>query len=64
MPWSNTLRQLYGEALVVNGRLSDGAALWATINNDQDQLAARLFWYEYIHDSKRKDQMQQIVDNL
>ncbi len=64
MPWSHTTRQLYGEALVVNGRLADGAALWAAVNNDQDQLAARLFWYEYIQDSKRKDQIQQIINNL
>ena len=53
MPWDNATRQLYGEALIANSQVAEGARLWQTVNNQQSQLAARLFWYEYIGDEER-----------
>ena len=52
-PWANATRQLYGEALIVNGQVAEGAALWATVLNQQNQLAARAFWYQHIGDGQR-----------
>lgn len=43
-PWDNATRQLLGEAYIVNGQVDDGAALWAGVNNAQDQLQIRAFW--------------------
>jgi hypothetical protein len=53
MPGDNATRQLYGEALIANGQLAEGARLWQTVNQEQGQLQARLFWYEYIGDEER-----------
>lgn len=61
VPWDSATRQLYGEALIANGRVEEGAALWATVNNGQDQIAARLFWYEYIGDEERLAAMQRAL---
>jgi hypothetical protein len=52
-PWDNAARQLYGEALIANGRVDEGRALWRTVNNGQGQLAARQFWYQYVGDRER-----------
>lgn len=52
--WSVTTRQLLGEALVVNGHLEEGRALWADVNDDQQQLELRAFWYGYIGDAERE----------
>jgi hypothetical protein len=56
---SVTTRELYGEALLANGRLDQGQALWATLPNEQNQLAARVFWYEYIGDAERAKWMEE-----
>lgn len=53
-PWSVTTRQLLGEALVVNGHLEEGRALWADVNNEQKQLELRAFWYGFIGDARRE----------
>ncbi len=53
-PWSVTTRQLLGEALVVNGHLEEGRALWAEVNNEQKQLDLRVFWYGFIGDARRE----------
>jgi hypothetical protein len=50
---SVTTRQLYGEALIVNGRLEEGQALWARLGARQGQLKLRTFWYEHIGDTQR-----------
>ena len=52
-PWDNATRQLLGEAYIVNGQVDEGAVLWAGINNGEDQLQLRAFWYEYIDDRER-----------
>jgi O-antigen ligase len=52
-PWSPTTRQLYGEALIANGFLAEGEALWATLNPGEGQLQARAFWYDFIGDAER-----------
>ncbi|MBN1657051.1 MAG: O-antigen ligase family protein [Anaerolineae bacterium] len=53
-PWSTTTRQLFGEALIANGYQDEGEVLWANVNNEQGQLAARVFWYGYIEDAGRE----------
>jgi tetratricopeptide (TPR) repeat protein len=52
-PWDNATRQLLGEALIVNGRIEEGAEMWATVDRSNNQLDLRAFWYEYIGDSQR-----------
>jgi predicted Zn-dependent protease len=57
-PTSSTTQQLYGEALIVNGRVEEGRAVWAGVNDDQNQLAARVFWYQHIGDEQRAAWME------
>ncbi|MFL7837436.1 MAG: O-antigen ligase family protein, partial [Candidatus Promineifilaceae bacterium] len=45
MTWDNAARQLYGEALIVNGLVDEGTALWQQVNDQQGQLSYREFWY-------------------
>jgi putative inorganic carbon (HCO3(-)) transporter len=58
-PASETTCQLLGEALIVNGRVAEGQALWATLGAEQSQLAARVFWYQHIGDAERAAWVQQ-----
>ncbi len=57
-PWSVTTRQLLGEAYIVNGRLDEGQALWAEVNDEQGQLAGRIFWYQHIGEAERAAWLQ------
>jgi hypothetical protein len=59
--WDNAVRQLLGEALVVNGRVADGTALWQTVDNDQGQLELRRFWYRHIGDAQRLDWVEEAL---
>jgi len=52
-PGNATVRQLYGEALIANGHVAEGRALWATVPNEQGQLHIRAYWYRYIGDEGR-----------
>jgi tetratricopeptide (TPR) repeat protein len=58
-PGSAATRQLYGEALIVNGRLDEGRELWAGARNDQAQLDLRAFWYGRIGDAERAAWVEQ-----
>ncbi len=60
-PWDNATRQLYGEALVVNGAVGDGAALWQTVDNKRNQLSVRVFWYQNINDADRAAWIHQAI---
>jgi hypothetical protein len=51
--WAVATRQLLGEAYVVNGKVEEGAQLWAGVPNRQGQLSIRRFWYEHIGDESR-----------
>ncbi len=62
-PESVTTRQLYGEALIANGQLEKGRALWADLNRQQSQLEARIFWYEHIGDKERAEWMRQAAES-
>ena len=61
-PGSVTTRQLYGEALIVNGRVDEGRALWAGVNTEQGQLRLRLYWYKSIGDTERAAWVQQAME--
>jgi hypothetical protein len=61
-PWDNATRQLLGEAYLVNGQLESGKELWKTVNNEEQQLAARVFWYEHIQDEIRRQQLLTAVE--
>jgi tetratricopeptide (TPR) repeat protein len=52
-PGSTTTRQLYGEALLANGHLAKGQALWAGLDNGQGQLDIRAWWYRHMGDTQR-----------
>jgi hypothetical protein len=60
---SQTTRQLLGEALIANGQIEQGRALWSTVSNAQMQLDIRVFWYEYIGDTERSAWMQQAASD-
>jgi len=61
-PDSDTTRQLLGEALIVNGHIQDGEALWADVSNEQSQLDIRVFWYNFIGDTERAEWVQQAAN--
>lgn len=61
-PWSPTTRQLYGEALIANGRVEEGAALWSTVGQDLGQLEARVYWYGSIDDAERAAWIEQAAE--
>jgi tetratricopeptide (TPR) repeat protein len=52
-PDAITTRQLLGEALIVNGHLEEGRALWSDVSNEQRQLELRAGWYRQIGDAER-----------
>jgi len=58
-PWSQTTRQLLGEACIANGRLEEGRALWHGVSNREGQLAIRAWWYGHIGEKERAEWMQQ-----
>jgi hypothetical protein len=58
-PWSQTTRQLLGEAYLANGRLEEGRALWAGVSNQEAQLDIRVWWYEHIGEQERAEWMRQ-----
>lgn len=58
-PWSPTTQMLYGEALIVNGRLDEGRALWSGLEPGEGQFQGRLFWYRYIGDAERAAGIEQ-----
>lgn len=62
-PWSPTTRQLYGEALLVNGHLAQGQALWAGLDPGEGQLQGRAFWYRYIGDDERAAWIKQAAES-
>lgn len=53
-----TTRQLLGEALIANGYVDEGRALWATVRTSEGQLDARIWWYLHIGDPRRSGWMQ------
>ena len=63
-PWSWATRQLYGEALIVNGRLAEGQSLWATLDNSEGWLDLRLWWYEHIGDPQSAERIRQVLQDL
>lgn len=61
-PENMTTRQLLGEALIVNGRETEGRAQWQGLSNDQEQFQIRAFWYEYIGDEERAEWIRQAAE--
>ena len=61
-PTSGTTRQLLGEALIANGRLDEGRAMWAGVRNSEGQLILRISWYDFIGDEQRTEWMKQAAE--
>jgi len=47
-PEQRTTRQLLGEAYAVTGRIDEAAALWQTVNADEEKFRERYWWYSNI----------------
>ena len=62
-PNVTTTRQLLGEALIVNGRIEEGQALWSDANKEQGQLDARVYWYQHIGETERAEWIQQAANS-
>jgi len=60
-PGSVTTRQLLGEALIVNGQVAEGQALWAEVDSRHGQIELRGAWYLRIQDSRRAEWIEQAV---
>ncbi|MFN2291509.1 MAG: O-antigen ligase family protein [Anaerolineae bacterium] len=60
---SMTTRQLFGEALIVNGRVEEGRALWEDVSNDENQLGIRAWWYGYIGETERAEWIEQAASD-
>jgi hypothetical protein len=60
---SMTTRQLYGEALIVNGRVDEGRALWAGVSNAHPQLDNRAWWYRHIGEAERAEWIEQAASD-
>ncbi len=63
-PQDNATRQLLGEAYITNGALEKGAVLWQTIDSGQHQLPIRQFWYGYIGDNERQENISIVINAL
>jgi hypothetical protein len=61
-PSDTATRRLLAEALVVNGRIEEGQAFWESVNNDQNQLKWREFWYGHIGDAERQASVRQVYE--
>ncbi len=61
-PWDNAIRQMLGEALLIRGQQNEGEKLWASVNNRQDQLGIRRFWYDYINEPEMSAVVQQAIE--
>jgi len=62
-PNVTTTRQLLGEALIVNGRIEEGQALWSDANKEQGQLDARVHWYQHIGETERAAWIRQAANS-
>ena len=62
-PDVTTTRQLLGEALIVNGRVEEGQALWTDANKEQGQLGLRVDWYQHIGETERAEWVQQAANS-
>jgi tetratricopeptide (TPR) repeat protein len=62
-PNVTTTRQLLGEALIVNGRLEEGQAIWSGAHKVQGQLDARVYWYQHIGDAERAAWIEQAASD-
>jgi hypothetical protein len=60
-PEQRATRQLMGECYAMAGNLTDAAALWRTIDISEGQITLRRFWYDYLGDHERSDQLGQAV---
>ena len=48
-------RQLYGEWLAISGREQEAAAIWRTLDLNQGQLEARIWWCERLGERDKAD---------
>lgn len=63
-PYDNTTRQLLGEAYLANGHQLEGTELWRSVNNEQQQLSLRQFWYGEIGEAPRQEVIQAAIRDI
>jgi hypothetical protein len=62
-PDDQAIRFLLGEALIVNGRQQEGIEMWSDVNSSQGQFDIRVFWYDYIQDEERHNNLEQAINS-
>jgi len=63
-PGQRATRQMLGEVYAVEGDIDRAAALWRTVDNQANQLVARLWWYKYIQDAGAVQHITTVLKRL
>jgi cytochrome c-type biogenesis protein CcmH/NrfG len=63
-PGQRATRQMLGEVYAVGGDIDRAAALWRTVDNQANQLVARLWWYKYIQDAGAAAHIATVLQRL
>lgn len=63
-PWDNGTRQMWGEALIVTGKVERGTVLWSDVANDRGQLNIRAYWYGSLGDGERRERINQALASI
>ena len=57
-------RQMLGELYAVRGDLDRATELWSTVDNSAGQLSARLWWYAYVGEAEKAEQINEVLGRL
>ncbi|MBW7885809.1 MAG: O-antigen ligase family protein [Caldilineaceae bacterium] len=63
-PEQRTIRQLLGEVYAVLGDSVKAAQLWQSVNDDQYQLEARLWWYRSLGAAEEARRVEQVLQQI
>lgn len=61
-PEQRAIRQLLGEAYAVTGQLQVAATLWQTVDDNQQQLDARHWWYQHNKQWQEAERILQVIN--
>ena len=60
-PDQRATRQLLGEVYAVTGEIDRAQQLWRTSDNSYDELAGRLWWYEYLGAKPEEQRIRSVI---